>query len=74
MITGDVLFKHNVALHVLHEFRIHTVEQNPELISSVMTLARLDSWIMTSAECMTMNKGFVYFGAVTCVSEPSCTF
>ena len=57
VITGDVLFKHNLALHVLHEFRGHTVEHNPDLLSSIMTLARLDSWIMTSAECMNMEDG-----------------
>lgn len=57
VIAGDVLFKHNLALHVLHEFRGHTVENNPDLLSSIMTLARLDSWIMTSAECMNMEDG-----------------
>ena len=56
-ISGDVLFKHNISLHVLHEFRGHDVEHDPEMISSIMILARLDSWIMTFAECMSMEDG-----------------
>ena len=57
VISGDPLFKHNLSLHVLHEFRGYNVDNNPDLLSSIMILARLDSWIMTLAECITMEEG-----------------
>ena len=48
-ISNDILFHHMFSVHVLQEFRCHDFQNNEDVGSKILVLARLDSWIATVA-------------------------
>ena len=58
-VNGDAWFNNRVAVNVLDIFRGYSIrpEQVMDIETSILTLARLDAWLVTTVECLDEPKG-----------------